>query len=71
MYVINLNHKNGKGTHQVSLFFDRNIAIYWDPFGIEYIPLEVLSKIRDKSNIFRVQDHGSIVCRFSCIDFIE
>ena len=64
MYVINLNHKKGKGTHQVSLFFGRNIAIFWDSFGTEYIPLEVLNKVRDKSNIFRVQDDGSIVCRF-------
>ena len=42
-----------------SLFIDRNTAVYFDSFGIEYIPQEVLNKIRDKSithNIFRIQE---------------
>ena len=37
---------------------DRNIIVYFDSFGIEYIPQEVLDKIRYKSithNIFRTQ----------------
>ena len=41
---------------------------------MEYIPQEVLSKIRDKSithNIFRIQDNDSIMCGFYCIAFIE
>ena len=41
---------------------------------IEYIPQEVLNKIRDKSithNIFRIQDNESIMCRLYCIAFIE
>ena len=29
------------------LFIDKNIAIYFDSFGIEYIPQEVLNKIKD------------------------
>ena len=43
-------------------------------FGIEYIPQEVLNKIKDKSiahNIFRIQDNESIICGFYCIAFIE
>ena len=43
-------------------------------FGIEYILQEVLNKISDKSityNVFRVQDHESIMCGFYCIAFIE
>ena len=35
--------------------------------GIEYIPNEVLSKIKDKSithNIFRIYDDDSIICEF-------
>ena len=55
------------GTHWVSLFTDRNAAVYFDSFVIEYIPLEVLNKIKDKSithNLFRIQDKESIMCVF-------
>ena len=47
---------------------------YFDSFGLEYIPLEVLNNIRNKSithNIFRIQDNESIMCGFYCIAFIE
>ena len=73
-YVINLDDKNSKETHWVSLFIDRNTAIYFDSFGIEYIPQEVLNKIKDKSithNIFRIQNNESVMCGFYCITFIE
>ena len=56
MYVINLDDKKDKGTHRISLFIDKNLALYFDSFGIEYIPQEVLNKIKDKSithNILR------------------
>ena len=43
-YVINLDNK--KGTQWVSLFIDRNTAVYFDSFRIEYIPQEVLNKIK-------------------------
>ena len=65
MYVINLHDKNSKETHWVSIFIDKNIAVYFDSFGIEYIPQEVLSKIKDKSithNILRTQADDSIMC---------
>ena len=41
---------------------------------MEYIPQEVLNKIRDKSithNIFRIKDNESIMCGFCCMAFIE
>ena len=47
MYVINLDDKKRKGTRWVSLFIDRNTAVYFDYFGIEYIPQEVLSKMNN------------------------
>ena len=74
LYVINLNDKNSEGTHWVSLFIDRNLAVYFNSFEIEYILLEVINKIRDKSiihNIFRIQDNESIMFGFYCIAFIE
>ena len=66
--------KKSKGTHSVSLFIDRNTSVYFDSFGIEYIPQEVLNKIKDKSithNIFRIRGNESIMCGFYCIVFIE
>ena len=73
-YVINFDDKKSKGANWISLFFDRNAAIYFDYFGIEYIPQEILNKIREKSityNIFRIQDNESVMCGFCCIAFIE
>ena len=72
--MINLDDKNCKETRWVSLFNDRNTAVYFDSFGIEYIPPEVLNKIRDKlitHNIFQIQDNESIMSGFYCIAFIE
>ena len=57
--MINLDDKKSKGTYWVSLFIDRNRAAYFDSFGIEYIPQDVLSKTKGKSityNIFIIQD---------------
>ena len=60
--------------HWVSLFVDRNLSIYFDSFGIEYISQEVLNKVKDKSinhNIFRIKDNEFIMCGFYCVVFIE
>ena len=56
------------------MFIDRNTAVFFDSFGIEYIPQEVLNKVRNKSitlNIFRIQHNEPIMCRFYCIALIE
>ena len=63
--------KNCKGTHWVSLFIDKNLTVYFDSFGIEYISQEVLNKTRDKSithNIFRIQNNESTMIGFYCIE---
>ena len=65
--MVNLDDTNSKGTHRVSLFIDKNAAAYFDSFGIEYIPHEVLNKIKDISithNILRTQDNESVMCGF-------
>ena len=49
-------------------------AVYFDSFGIRYITLGVLKKIKDISithRIFRIQDNESIMCGFYCITFRE
>ena len=58
----------------VSLFFDRNLAAYFDSFGIECISQGVLNRIKGKSithNIFRIQYNESIMRGFYCVAFIE
>ena len=50
-YVIEINDKKSKRTDRVSLFIDRNTDEYFDSFGIEYIPQEILDKIRDKKQL--------------------
>ena len=56
-YVIDINDKKSKGTDRVLLFIDRNTDEYFDSFRIEYIPQEILDKIRDKKTthyIFKI-----------------
>ena len=66
--------KKCRETRWVLLSIDRHTAVRFNVFEIEYIPQEVLNKIKDKSithNIFRIQDNESIMCGFYCIAFIE
>ena len=44
-----IHTKKSKGTHRISLFFDKDTVVYFDSFGIEDIPHEVFNKIKDKS----------------------
>ena len=63
-HVINLDVKQSKGTHWVSLLIDRITSLYFDSCGIENIPKEVLNKIKDKSitgSIFRMQSDDFIL----------
>ena len=74
MFWINIDEKQSKRTNWVSLFIDRHVTVYFDFFRIEYIPQEVLSKIKYIStihNIFRIQDDDSIMHGFYCIAFIK
>ena len=72
VYVINLDNKDNKEMHCLSLFIDKNRVSYFNSFGIEYISPEVLNKIKDKpntQNIFKIQGNESILCEFYCIAF--
>ena len=62
------------GTHWIALFVKTNEAIYFDSFGIEYIPKEInrfIGNINITSNIFRIQAYDSIMCGYFCIEFIN
>ena len=45
-YVINLDHSKNTGTHWVVIFVKKDKVIYFDSFGVEYIPKEIMEKNR-------------------------
>ena len=64
--MINFDDKKSKERHWVSLFIYINTAVSFYSFVIEQILQEVLNKMKDKSithDIFRIQNHDSIICR--------
>ena len=73
-YAINLDEHKNTGTHWVVLSVKSTKVIYFDSFGVEYIPKGVKKFIGTKdikTNIFRIQDYNSIMCGYFCILFIE
>ena len=73
-YVINLDEHADVGTHWIALYPKNNEVIYFDSFGVEHIPKEIKRFIGhkdNKTNIFRIQAHNSIMCVYFCIRFID
>ena len=67
------------GTHcklvlVLTLWVNNNNVTYFDSFGVEHIPKENKKFIKNrniKTNIFRIQAYGSIMCGYFCIAFID
>ena len=73
-YVINRDEYTDVGTHWIALFCNRNEIVYFDSFGVEYVPEEIKEFIENKNikaNIFRVQANNSVMCGYFCIGFID
>ena len=77
-YVINLGQYSDIGTHWVALYVKSNDITYFDSFGVEHIPKEIIKFIGRSSlhknvivNIFRIQAYDSIICGHFCIGFIN
>ena len=73
-YVINLDEYHDIGTHWVALYVNNKITIYFDSFGVEHIPKEIMNFISRKkiiTNIYRIQAYDSIMCGYFCIGFIN
>ena len=84
-YVITLDEYHDIGTHWVALYVNNKTATYFDSFGVEHIPKEIMkfigrneqsssAKARNKNiitNIFRIQAYNSIMCGYFCIGFIN
>ena len=73
-YVINLDEYHDIGTHWVALHVNNKTIIYFDSFGVEHIPREIMKFIACKkiiTNIYRIQLYDSIMCGYFCIGFID
>ena len=68
VYLINLSYKKSKVTHWLSLFIEINTAVCFDSFGIEYIPQQVLQKIKVKSITHIYLEYNLMI--LLCADFI-
>ena len=58
----------------VALYVPNNNNTYFDSFGVEHIPKEIMKFIENrniKTNIFRIQAYDSIMCGYLCIAFID
>ena len=73
-YVINLDEYRDIGTHWVALYVNNKTRIYFDSFGVEHIPKEIMKFIGNKkiiANIYRIQAYDSIMCGYFRIGFIN
>ena len=53
---------------------NNNYIVYFDSFGVKHILKEIKTFINNKNiktNIFRIQEYDSIICRYFCIRFID
>ena len=73
-YVINLDEYADVDTHWIALFCNRNEIVYFDGFGVEHVPKEIIEFVGHKNikaNIFRVQANDSVICGHFCIGVIN
>ena len=73
-YVINLDEYSDIGIHWIALYVKTNVVTYFDSFGVEHIPEEIKTFIKNrniKTNIFRIQAYDSIMCGYFGIAFID
>ena len=77
-YIISLDEYANVGRHWIALFCKKNEIVYFDSFGVEYIPEEIKNFIGKfpgnkniKTNIFRIQEDNSIMFGYFCIGFID
>ena len=73
-YVINLDEYHDIGTHWVALYVNNQTVTYFDSFGVEHIPKEIMKFIRNKNkitNLFRTQAYDSIMYGYFCTGFIN
>ena len=58
----------------MALYVNNKTVIYFDFFGVEHIPKEIMKFIGNKkiiTNIYRIQAYDSIMCGYFCTGFIN
>ena len=61
----------------MALYVNNKTVTYFDSFGVEHIPKEIMKFIKfidNKNiitNIFRIQAYDSIMCGYFCIGFMN
>ena len=75
-YVINFDEYRDIGTHWVALYVNNKTATYFDFFGVEHIPKEIMKFIGSNNkniitNIYRIQAYDSTMCGYFCIGFMN
>ena len=61
-------------THWIALYVNDKNETSFDSFGVEHIPKEMRKFIGNRDttmNIYRIQPHDSMMCRYVCIGFIS
>ena len=73
-YIINVDEYSDIGTHWDALYVQNNDVTYFDSFGVESIPKEIITFIGNKNiktNIFWIQAYDSIMFGYFCIGLID
>lgn len=72
--VINLDDKDGVGTHWCAYYKNNNICSYFDSFGNLKPPLELITYFGSSCRIFynhkRYQDFNTFNCGHLCLQFL-
>ena len=71
VYVINLGEYADVGIHWIALFCNRSEIVYFNSFGVEQVPEEIIDFIGNKNiiaSIFRIQANDSVMCGSFALD---
>ena len=63
-YVTNFDEYADVCTYWISLFCNRSEIAYFDSFGVEHVPEEIIEFVKNKNikaNIFRVQANDLVI----------
>ena len=73
-YVMKLGEYVDTRTHWIALFCTEVQVIYFNNFGVKHVPKETEKFIEPKNikiNTFRIASNKSIMCGYSCTEFID